>query len=1064
MVKKTWRTLAALVAAAFISACATSEPPAGTDASSTAGDTSTGTGGNGGSGGGSVCGDGIVTGDEACDDTNPEGGDGCDDACALEVGWECAGAPSECVVPCGDGIVAGVEACDDANLDVGDGCSDDCDEEPGWHCMGSPSACATACGDGVISVEEECDDGNPDAGDGCSDLCLVELGYSCILQPSVCSAGCGDGIVVSVEECDDDNNTDLDGCNAACTVEDSFMCSGSPSVCATACGDGMVKGTEECDDANAVLGDGCDACKGEAGWVCSGEPSVCEASCGQGLLSGNEQCDDGNLINGDGCNFICQIEPGWICDGDSPTDCTTGCGDGFPTGIESCDDGNMLDGDGCSEDCAIETGFVCFNIPSVCVTVCGDGVVGGNEECDDGDAFGGDGCSASCAVEVGFDCTGVPSSCVATCGDGIRAGTELCDDGNLVGGDCCTAACVPEPGCEIEPNDSVPAANPFAAVSNAGVVKALIQPAGDQDFYRVTVPVGVNGALTAETKDGFIMPNCVNNTQNSFLSIYNSSSVLLASDDNTGAGNCALVSISALPPGDYFIRVNSNVAGATFAYTLQVGLQLVPCGDGIKGPGEQCDDGNTTPGDGCSATCTLETTPEIEPNDTTMEGLANDFFPVNELLSGSIGPSQADGDYFAFEVTSAVDVRVETFDGTGPNNCVGISTILELRSAADTILATDNSDGQGNCSLINANSDPGARHLLPGTYFIKVRTVATTIPAYMVRISFSAVCGNAVVEGYEECDGGALCDSSCDRIPICGDGNIDAPETCDDINIVDGDGCSSACLEEGVQTEVEPNGTFAEADASPIQLSGTANIIASIGAVAEKDLFKLTVATGSVIRFETFDATGRDCIGSTLAMVVYNAIGTQLYADSVSGILNCGAITAQLVAGTYYVSVEETGNNALVAGYRLKVAFPADKGAEIEPNATSGQSTAIATVGLADVHIFGGHQLSADVDYFSINVPDGKSVRAEIIEGSGMETCELLGIDAVLELRSPADALLISDNNNGRGNCSLIDGTGNTPTNLPAHELPGGLYHLRVYSSMMNTNGQFDYRLVVTIR
>lgn len=30
------------------------------------------------------------------------------------------------------------------------------------------------------------------------------------------------------------------------------------------------------------------------------------------------------------------------------------------------------------------------------------------------------------------------------------------------------------------------------------------------------------------------------------------------------------------------------------------------CGDGILDPGEQCDDGNTSPGDGCSSVCTIE--------------------------------------------------------------------------------------------------------------------------------------------------------------------------------------------------------------------------------------------------------------------------------------------------------------------------------------------------------------------------------------------------------------------------------------------------------------------------
>src|SRR5262245_65676297 len=33
------------------------------------------------------------------------------------------------------------------------------------------------------------------------------------------------------------------------------------------------------------------------------------------------------------------------------------------------------------------------------------------------------------------------------------------------------------------------------------------------------------------------------------------------------------------------------------------------CGDGIPDPGEQCDDGNTVSGDGCSATCVFEGCP-----------------------------------------------------------------------------------------------------------------------------------------------------------------------------------------------------------------------------------------------------------------------------------------------------------------------------------------------------------------------------------------------------------------------------------------------------------------------
>jgi cysteine-rich repeat protein len=75
---------------------------------------------------------------------------------------------------CGDGVVTGDEACDDGGILRGDGCSPACRAEPGYTCTGSPSVCVTTCGDGVIAGDEECDDGNTLDGDGCSATCAFE--------------------------------------------------------------------------------------------------------------------------------------------------------------------------------------------------------------------------------------------------------------------------------------------------------------------------------------------------------------------------------------------------------------------------------------------------------------------------------------------------------------------------------------------------------------------------------------------------------------------------------------------------------------------------------------------------------------------------------------------------------------------------------------------------------------------------------------------------------------------------------------------------------------------------
>lgn len=78
---------------------------------------------------------------------------------------------------CGDGLVTGVEACDDANANSDtepDACRSDCS--------------AARCGDAVVDTAEECDDGNAVDGDGCSAACAIDSGAT--------SAGAGGGEAV----------------------------------------------------------------------------------------------------------------------------------------------------------------------------------------------------------------------------------------------------------------------------------------------------------------------------------------------------------------------------------------------------------------------------------------------------------------------------------------------------------------------------------------------------------------------------------------------------------------------------------------------------------------------------------------------------------------------------------------------------------------------------------------------------------------------------------------------------------------------------------------------------
>lgn len=60
---------------------------------------------------------------------------------------------------CGDGVVAGNEACDDGDQDDGNNCNSLC-QEP-------------TCGNGVADGRDQCDDGNDDDSDGCTSTCRL---------------------------------------------------------------------------------------------------------------------------------------------------------------------------------------------------------------------------------------------------------------------------------------------------------------------------------------------------------------------------------------------------------------------------------------------------------------------------------------------------------------------------------------------------------------------------------------------------------------------------------------------------------------------------------------------------------------------------------------------------------------------------------------------------------------------------------------------------------------------------------------------------------------------------
>jgi len=113
----------------------------------------------------SICGDGVTTGAEQCDDYNMVNGDGCDHTCQVEQHYYCT---TQTVTNVGQHY--------DSN-------------DPASVCTAWPKACTGCCGNGILEAlsGEQCDDGNTYDNDGCTNNCQVEGGFTCnAASPTVC--------------------------------------------------------------------------------------------------------------------------------------------------------------------------------------------------------------------------------------------------------------------------------------------------------------------------------------------------------------------------------------------------------------------------------------------------------------------------------------------------------------------------------------------------------------------------------------------------------------------------------------------------------------------------------------------------------------------------------------------------------------------------------------------------------------------------------------------------------------------------------------------------------------
>ncbi len=325
---------------------------------------------------------------------------------------------------CGNGIVSAFEECDDGNTVSGDGCSSICKREA--TCVdddggNDPKKQGTVRGAGTET--DFCQDLNTLMEFTCSTAgspfaSRINCPFGC--RSGICNAGpvCGNSSLETGEQCDDGNKINNDGCSATCMKESSNTCIDSDGGYVP-----TVRGTATVKTLQAT--DFCSADGTLREYKCAGPDSItsttytCANTCENGAcvpatnICGNritevpEQCDDGNTVEGDGCSSTCRTE--FLC-----IDSDNGAVPGTKGTVTQ---ESFAYSDSCASPTTV-TEFICrtpFQFSSSVIAcangcqngacnpapapVCGNGTIEGNEQCDDGNTVSEDGCNATCQSE-----------------------------------------------------------------------------------------------------------------------------------------------------------------------------------------------------------------------------------------------------------------------------------------------------------------------------------------------------------------------------------------------------------------------------------------------------------------------------------------------------------------------------------------------------------------------------------------------------------------------------------------------------------------------------------------
>ncbi len=322
--------------------------------------------------------------------------------------------------------------------------------------------------------------------------------------------------------------------------------------------------------------------------------------CGNGVVDPGEQCD-GTELGDHSCVSFAGLPNGLLRCVDCQIDAAAchDCGNGLiEAGPEACD-GENLGGESCASQGFVTGELACTSDcrldRSACEQGCGNSIMEEGEACDGAD-LGRLSCAdlgflwghLSCTTDCGLDTTG----CVGTCGDGVLDPLEDCD-GTDFGAQTCLSAAGRDAGslvctsdCHLDVSDCHECGN--------GIIEVDEQCDGPSLRGETCLTRGHAGGVLSCT------PDCT--YDESLCGASPCGNGALDAGEQCDGSNLDGESCASLGLGTGALACH----GSCLFDTGGCSPVVTACGNGLVEAGEQCDDGNLVPADGCDATCQVE--------------------------------------------------------------------------------------------------------------------------------------------------------------------------------------------------------------------------------------------------------------------------------------------------------------------------------------------------------------------------------------------------------------------------------------------------------------------------